>query len=75
MGIHGAFSKKSANFSGMTALTTGNLYINSVAHDTYIKVYEKGTETAAVTVIGVGLQASKTNTILFLGVVTDLQGG
>ncbi len=49
MGIKGAFSMGSADFSNMT---NAKVYVNDVLHKARIKVDEQGSEVAAVTVIG-----------------------
>jgi serine protease inhibitor len=49
MGMPTAFNDTSADFSGMTE--TGNLYIDSVIHQSYVKVDEEGTEAAAATAV------------------------
>ncbi len=49
MGI--AFDPFKADFSAMCNSTRGNLYIDKVIHQTYVKVDEEGTEAAAATVV------------------------
>ena len=53
LGMGVAFDSRHANFSRMATLKSGNLYIDKVAHKTFIEVNEEGTEAAAVTVVGV----------------------
>ena len=50
LGMYNAFSPKDADFSGLRK--ENELYIGSVIHKTYIKVFEDGCEAAAVTEIG-----------------------
>lgn len=49
IGIKTAFDKYSADFTKM--VDGGNLYIDDTIHKSYIKIDEKGTEAAAVTMI------------------------
>ncbi|MFZ1976366.1 MAG: serpin family protein [Bacteroidota bacterium] len=53
LGMNIAFSKKHANFTRVNPM--GGLYIDSVEHKTFLKVDEEGTEAAAVTSIGHGI--------------------
>lgn len=50
MGIKKAFDSD-ADFSGMAVSSMGNIYINEVYHNTYIRFSENGTEAAASTVV------------------------
>lgn len=50
MGLAGAFDPGSADFTAMGTCPNGPLYIGDVIHKTVLKVNEKGTEAAAVTV-------------------------
>lgn len=50
MGI--AFDPARADFSGMSAHRTKDLFIGTVRHKTFVRVDEKGTEAAAVTSVG-----------------------
>ena len=52
LGIIDAFDSQKANFERMINLTDANVYISDVVHKTYIDVSEKGTEAAAVTMVG-----------------------
>ena len=51
MGMSEAFQASMADFSGMSAQATKDLYIGDVIHKTYIRVDEKGTEAAAATAV------------------------
>lgn len=51
MGIRQAFDGATADFSGMSDVSQGNLYIGSIIHKTYIEVNQKGTKAAAVTAV------------------------
>ncbi len=51
MGMTKAFSGKDADFTGMATSTRGNIFINEVFHNTYIKFDEKGTKAAASTAV------------------------
>ena len=51
MGLSGAFDVAAADFSAMGSSDNGPLFIGDVIHKTVLKVNEKGTEAAAVTVV------------------------
>lgn len=51
MGLAEAFNPDLADFSAMARVDDGTLYIGDVIHKTVLKVNEKGTEAAAVTVV------------------------
>lgn len=57
MGMSTAFNKVEANFMGIADVSPQNLYIDEVKHKTFIRVDEKGTEAAAVTSVGIGLES------------------
>ena len=46
-----AFSGTLADFTGMATSSRGNIFINEVFHNTYIKFDEKGTKAAASTAV------------------------
>jgi len=50
LGMYNAFSPKDADFTGIKK--EGGIFINSVNHKTYLKVFEDGCEAAAVTDTG-----------------------
>ena len=50
LGMYNAFSPKDADFTGIKK--EGGIFINSVNHKTYLKVFEDGCEAAAVTETG-----------------------
>lgn len=52
LGIGVAFDPARADFSGMSANRTKDLFIGTVRHKTFVRVDEKGTEAAAVTSVG-----------------------
>jgi serpin B len=52
LGMYNAFSLKDADFTGLKE--GGEIFINSVNHKTYLKVFEDGCEAAAITDIGAG---------------------
>ena len=49
LGMKQAFMAETADFSGMSANGSRDLFISAIKHKTYIRVDEKGTEAAAVT--------------------------
>ncbi len=51
LGMTKAFSGAQADFSGMATSSRGNIFINEVFHNTYIKFDEKGTKAAASTAV------------------------
>lgn len=51
MGLSGAFDISAADFTAMGSSDNGPLFIGDVIHKTVLKVNEKGTEAAAVTVV------------------------
>lgn len=51
LGMTKSFSAKDADFTGMATSTRGNIFINEVFHNTYIKFDEKGTKAAASTAV------------------------
>jgi len=57
MGMEVAFSESEANFQGIADTAPQNLFIDNVKHKTFIKVDEEGTEAAAVTSVGIGLES------------------
>ncbi|PWN05710.1 serpin family protein [Rhodohalobacter mucosus] len=57
MGMDTAFNKSEANFKGIADVSPRNLYIDEVKHKTFIRVDEKGTEAAAVTSVGFGIES------------------
>ena len=50
LGMYNAFSPKDADFTGIKK--EGGIFINSINHKTYLKVFEDGCEAAAVTETG-----------------------
>ena len=63
LGIHDAFDKDLANFSGMGSFDSPweRLYINSILHKSFFSIGEKGTKTGASTIIGMEKSASSVN--------------
>lgn len=51
MGMTNAFSSVKADFTDMATSSRGNIFINEVFHNTYIKLDEKGTKAAASTAV------------------------
>ena len=51
MGMTKSFSSRDADFSDMATSSRGNIFINEVYHNTYIKLDEKGTKAAASTAV------------------------
>ena len=51
MGMTKSFSSRDADFSDMATSSRGNIFINEVFHNTYIKLDEKGTKAAASTAV------------------------
>ncbi|MBQ2842344.1 MAG: serpin family protein [Clostridia bacterium] len=51
MGMTKSFSYDEAEFSDMAISSRGNIFINEVFHNTYIKLDEKGTKAAASTAV------------------------
>ena len=56
MGMPSAFDPYAADFSGMTS--SAELFIGQVIHKTYVDVHEKGTEAAAVTIVGMKMNSA-----------------
>jgi len=54
LGMEAAFDPYEANFSSIADTAPQNLYISYVDHKAIVEVNERGTEAAAVTVIGMG---------------------
>ena len=52
LGMYNAFSLKDSDFTGLKE--GGEIFINSVNHKTYLKVFEDGCEAAAITDISAG---------------------
>lgn len=63
LGIHDAFDKDLANFSGMGSFDSPweRLYINSILHKSFFSIGEKGTKAGASTIIGMEKSASSIN--------------
>lgn len=63
LGIHDAFDKDLANFSGMGSFDSPweRLYINSILHKSFFSIGEKGTKAGASTIIGMEKSASSVN--------------
>lgn len=57
MGMEIAFDEVWADFNGIADVSPQNLYIDNVKHKTFITVDEEGTEAAAVTSVGIGLES------------------
>ena len=57
MGMEIAFDEHQADFNGIADVAPQNLYIDEVKHKTFIRVDEEGTEAAAVTSVGIGLES------------------
>jgi serine protease inhibitor len=57
MGMEIAFDNSEANFKGIADMSPLNLFIDEVKHKTFIRVDEEGTEAAAVTSVGIGLES------------------
>ena len=51
MGMTKAFSGRDADFTDMATSSRGNIFINEVFHNTYIRFDEKGTKAAASTAV------------------------
>ncbi len=60
LGVKEAFIKPSADFSGIGSSSLGNLFIGILKQDAVVKVNEEGTEAAAVTTIGFGIESDYT---------------
>lgn len=63
LGIHDAFDKDLANFSGMGSFDSPweRLYINSILHKSFFSIGEKGTKAGASTIVGIEKSASSIN--------------
>ena len=59
LGMGVAFDEDRADFSRMASLEkpSANLYIQKVAHKTFIEVNEEGSEAAAATSVGIGIKS------------------
>ncbi len=51
MGMTDAFDMELADFENLGSYTEGNIYLNNVIHEGYIKVDAKGTKAGAVTIV------------------------
>ena len=63
LGIHDAFDKDLANFSGMGSFDSPweRLYINTILHKSFFSIGEKGTKAGASTIVGMEKSASSIN--------------
>lgn len=63
LGIHDAFDKDLANFSGMGSFDSPweRLYINSILHKSFFSIGEKGTKAGTSTIVGMEKSASSIN--------------
>jgi serine protease inhibitor len=59
LGMHDAFDHKVADFTRMAPAPLGHLlYVDFVKQKTYVDVNEEGTEAAAATAVGIGLESA-----------------
>ena len=73
-----AFDGDTADFSRMGSVKSGNLYVNTFLHKTFIDVSENGTKAAAITFAGMGKATAAMPRILrldrpFLYMIIDTQ--
>lgn len=71
LGMEDAFDPQKANFRKMADVSLGEIFIGTVKHKTFIDVNTKGTEAAAVTYVGMVLNAPEPVTYGPVDVIVD----